>query len=142
MVEWALKVTGLKELSEHFMDELSGGQKQRAWIAMSIAQNSDCLFLDELTTYLDIKHQLEILELLKNLNKKEKKTIIMVHHDLNHALRYSDYIVIIKKGKIIAHENIENIIKHKILNDVFQVNFKILRDEKNNPIIFYDGILN
>ena len=66
----------------------------------------------------------------------------MVHHDLNHALRYSDYIVIIKKGKIIAHENIENIIKHKILNDVFQVNFKILRDEKNNPIIFYDGILN
>ncbi len=142
MVEWALKVTGLNELSEHYMDELSGGQKQRAWIAMSIAQNSDCLFLDELTTYLDIKHQLEILELLKNLNKKEKKTIIMVHHDLNHAIRYSDYIVIIKKGKIIAHENIETIIKNKVLNDVFQVNFKILRDEKNNPIIFSDGILN
>ena len=89
-----------------------------------------------------VARQKEILELLKNLNKKEKKTIIMVHHDLNHAIHYSDYIVIIKNGKIIAHDCIEDIIKNKVLNDVFQVNFKILRDEKNNPIIFSDGILN
>jgi iron complex transport system ATP-binding protein len=141
-IEWALSVTHLNTMAHKTMGELSGGQKQRAWIAMSLAQNSNCLFLDELTSYLDIRHQLEILDLLKNLNETEGKTIIMVLHDINHALQFSDYIAVVKEGEIICYETVKNILQSKILDSVFKVHFKVLYDEKNKPFIFTNGLIN
>lgn len=141
-IEWALSVTHLDTLANKTVGELSGGQRQRAWIAMSLAQNSNCLFLDELTTYLDIRHQIEILNLLKNLNEAEEKTIIMVLHDINHALHFSDYIAVVKEGKIACYETVEKIIQSKILDDVFKVNFKVLYDEKCKPFIFTNELIN
>lgn len=84
----ALKVTGMEEFKDRHVDELSGGQRQRAWIAMTLAQDTDIILLDEPTTYLDLTHQIEILDLLFELNEKEKRTIIMVLHDINLACRY------------------------------------------------------
>jgi len=95
-VENALSVTKLTNLKDRSIDELSGGQRQRAWIAMTLAQNTDIILLDEPTTYLDMTHQIEILDLLFELNEKENRTIIMVLHDLNLACRYAHNLVAIK----------------------------------------------
>jgi len=88
MVQWAIEATGLKEFANRQLDSLSGGQRQRAWIAMALTQNTDILLLDEPTTYLDLAYQIEILELLKDLNKKTKKTIVTVIHELNQSCLY------------------------------------------------------
>src|SRR5690606_21835438 len=93
IIDWALEVTRTNEMSDKPVDALSGGQRQRVWIALALAQDTDTIFLDEPTTYLDMAHQLEVLELLWRLNKQENKTIVMVLHDLNQAARFSDYII-------------------------------------------------
>lgn len=90
IVRWALKSTNTLALADREMDQLSGGQRQRAWIAMALAQKTGILFLDEPTTYLDISHQLEILQLLRELNVQQGVTVVMVLHDLNHAIMFSD----------------------------------------------------
>lgn len=87
------------ELADRPIDSLSGGQRQRAWIAMALAQETDVLFLDEPTTFLDMTHQLDVLNLLKQLNQSENRTIVMVVHDLNHASRYAHHMITIKEGK-------------------------------------------
>ncbi|MDP9857330.1 ABC transporter ATP-binding protein [Agrobacterium tumefaciens] len=102
IVEQALASTGLLELAERQLDRLSGGQRQRAWIAMALAQETPLLLLDEPTTYLDIAHQLEILELLRKLNVDQGRTIIIVVHDLNHAAQYADHLVAVADGGIVA----------------------------------------
>jgi ABC-type cobalamin/Fe3+-siderophores transport system ATPase subunit len=99
MVEWALKETGMTMYEERHLDALSGGQCQRAWIAMALAQGTDLLLLDEPTIYLDIAHQMEVLELLKNLNQEHGRTIVMVLHDLNQAARYAHNLICINEGK-------------------------------------------
>ncbi|BBH53034.1 ABC transporter ATP-binding protein [Fluviispira sanaruensis] len=141
IIDWALSATNLMQMAQASISDLSGGQRQRAWIAMALAQNSDCLFLDEVTTYLDIRHQIEILNLLKKLNKKSAKTIIMVLHDINHALHYSDYIVVVKNGKIYAHESIESILENKVLESAFKVKFKVLYDENKKPFIVCNELI-
>lgn len=93
IIQWALEVTGLIEFRERDIEDLSGGQRQRAWIAMALAQQTDILIFDEPTTYLDLSHQLEILSLLKELNKKHGTTIVMVIHELNNAARFADYMI-------------------------------------------------
>lgn len=98
----ALKATKLEEMADRPVDSLSGGQRQRAWIAMTLAQDTDIILLDEPTTYLDMTHQIEILDLLFELNEKEKRTIVMVLHDLNLACRYAHYLVAIKDKQIYA----------------------------------------
>ena len=90
IVDWALEKTGMTDFANRKINALSGGERQRAWIAMSIAQKPEILLLDEPTTYLDISHQLEIMELVARLNREENITILMVLHDINHAVRYSD----------------------------------------------------
>ncbi len=140
-VDWALTVTSMSEYADHDLSELSGGQRQRAWIAMALAQNSSCLFLDELTTYLDIRHQLEILNLLKKINQEQKKTIIMVHHDLNHAVHYSHDMIVMAAGEIMAYHSVKNILESKILNQVFNLEFKYFYNAKNIPILFYENVL-
>src|SRR5699024_11104911 len=99
IIQWALEVTGLIEFRERDIEDLSGGQRQRAWIAMALAQQTDILILDEPTTYLDLAHQLEILNLLKELNENHGTTIVMVIHELNNAARFADYMIGMKAGK-------------------------------------------
>lgn len=120
-IMWALEVTGLSELKNRPIDALSGGQRQRAWIAMSLAQDTEILILDEPTTYLDMAHQLDILLLLKQLNEQEKRTIVMVLHDLNHASRFSDYMIAMKAGKIVTEGPPEKVMTSENLEKVFDI---------------------
>jgi iron complex transport system ATP-binding protein len=127
-VQMALEATGMKELAERQVDSLSGGQRQRAWIAMTLAQDTDIILLDEPTTYLDMTHQIEILDLLFELNEKEKRTIIMVLHDLNLACRYAHHIVAIRDKKIYAQGKPEDIITCQLVKDVFQMDCQVTYD--------------
>lgn len=122
----ALKLTGLVALSDRIVDTLSGGQRQRAWIAMALAQQTDILLLDEPTTYLDLAHQLEVLDLLVQLNA-EGKTIIMVLHDLNHAAHYANHLVALSEGKIVAQGTPAEVITEEIVRDVFSVESHIIQ---------------
>ena len=118
IVEWALASTNMTELSYREMDQLSGGQQQRAWIAMALAQKTELLFLDEPTTYLDISHQLDILYLLRKLNQESGVTVVMILHDLNHAIMFSDYLVAIKNGMLYASGTPAEIITPQTLREV------------------------
>lgn len=100
MVDWAIQVTGLTDMQHRLLPSMSGGERQRAWIAMTVAQHPKVLLLDEPTTYLDIAHQLEVMELVQELNKKYNMTVIMVLHDINQAAQYSDRLIVLKRGKL------------------------------------------
>ena len=115
IIDWALEVTNLKEYKNRTLKSLSGGQQQRVWIAMALAQKTPYLLLDEPTTYLDIRYQLELLRLLKEINQKYKITIIMVLHDINQAIQYSDNIIAIKKGRIIVEGKSNEVITSDLL---------------------------
>ena len=104
VVESALQLTDTADLRDRALDQLSGGQRQRAWIAMTLAQDTDLMLLDEPTTYLDLAHQVEVLDLVTRLNRERGRTVVMVLHDLNLAARYSDTIVVMKDGAIIDQE--------------------------------------
>lgn len=135
VIDWALEVTGTKEYKYRTLDDLSGGQRQRVWIAMALVQETDIIFLDEPTTYLDISHQLEVLELLKKLNIEEKRTIVMVLHDINQASRFSDYIIALKSGKVVKAGCSEEVITKEVLKKVFQIDAVIGLDPiTNKPI--------
>jgi len=122
----ALTLTNLSSLSNRIVDTLSGGQRQRAWIAMALAQETDILLLDEPTTYLDLAHQLEVLDLLVQLNA-EGKTIVMVLHDLNHAAHYANHLVALSAGKIVAQGKPEEVITEVIVKNVFHVECQIVK---------------
>ena len=100
LIRWAMEVTNVEKYRDREVSRLSGGQRQRVWIAMALAQNTKILFLDEPTTYLDIRYQIEILELVKKLNREYGITIIMVLHDINQAIHFSDRIIGLKDGKV------------------------------------------
>lgn len=105
IVHNALEATGMSALSDRLVDSLSGGQRQRAWVAMTLAQNTNIILLDEPTTYLDMTHQIEVLDLLFELNEKENRTIVMVLHDLNLACRYANNLIAIKDRSVYVQEN-------------------------------------
>lgn len=119
LVRHALKVTGLEDLADRPVDALSGGQRQRAWIAMTLAQNTDIVLLDEPTTYLDLSHQIEILDLLYDLNRNEGRTIVMVLHDLNLACRYADHIIAVRNKGIHSQGAPEDVLTVDMVRDVF-----------------------
>ncbi len=121
IVDWAIKRVGLAKLKDKAVMEMSGGERQRVFLAMALAQKSKILFLDEPTTYLDIYHQIELLELVKELKLKEKLTIVMVLHDINQALSYSDNIIVMKNGELISAGKAEEVISIKLLNDVYNI---------------------
>ena len=100
-VDWALEKTGLTEIFDRLVTELSGGQRQRAWIAMTLAQETEMILLDEPTTYLDMAYQLDVLQLLERMNREKQLTIVMVLHDLNEACRFADHIIGLKNGKVV-----------------------------------------
>lgn len=136
IVDWALKSTGMLELANNKVMSLSGGQRQRAFIAMALAQKTDILLLDEPTTYLDIYHQIEILEMVKELNEKHNITIVMVLHDINQAIKYSHNIVIMKDGKIVNQGQPESVINKNIIEDVYKVQGFIGKSEEENEMYF------
>ncbi|MFD7407378.1 ABC transporter ATP-binding protein [Streptomyces sp. NPDC059866] len=115
----AMKRTGTAELAERPVDELSGGQRQRVWIAMALAQDTDVLLLDEPTTYLDIAHQVEVLDLVRQLNQERGRTVVAVLHDLNQAARYADHIVAMKAGRIVAQGAPADVVTAQLVEEVF-----------------------
>lgn len=127
-VAWSLDQTGMRIFAGRPLDSLSGGQRQRAWIAMSLAQQSDILLLDEPTTYLDPSHQLEVLQLAGRLNQEQGKTVVMVLHDLNQAVRYSDEIIAMKGGEVYAQGPAGEVLTHRLLADVFGLKGHLLTD--------------
>jgi iron complex transport system ATP-binding protein len=140
MIDWALEVTGLTNLRDQSVDTLSGGQRQRAWIAMAIAQETDLLLLDEPTTYLDLAHQLEVLQLLEKLNQEDGRTIAMVIHDLNHAARFAHHMVALKNGKIVKQGTPEKVMTADVLKQVFNIDTVIVTDPRTAKpaMISYD----
>ncbi|MGX4585494.1 ABC transporter ATP-binding protein [Paenibacillus chitinolyticus] len=130
VISWALDVTGMMPFHARPVDQLSGGQRQRAWIAMALAQQTDILFLDEPTTFLDMAHQLEVLQLLYKLNSEEKRTIVMVIHDLNHASRYAQHIVAIKSGSVICEGSPADVMNQDMLREVFSIHADIVTDPR------------
>lgn len=128
MVQLALESTRLTELAERPVDALSGGQRQRAWIAMTLAQGAGTLLLDEPTTYLDMSHQIEVLDLLFELNEKEQRTIVMVLHDLNLACRYAHHVVAVNDKSIYAQGQPEDIVTRELVRDVFGMECEITID--------------
>ena len=135
MIDFALKATGIEEIQDKKVVNLSGGQKQRAFIAMSLAQNTKVLLLDEPTTYLDIYHQIEILEVVKSLNEKYNITIVMVLHDLNQAINYSHNIVIMKNGNLIKQGKATEVLNEQTIKDVYNVSGYIHKED-NEEIYF------
>jgi len=142
IVTWALKSTGIEEFRERPMEALSGGQRQRAWIAMALAQQTEILILDEPTTYLDLAHQLEILNLLEELNRKQGTTIVMVIHELNNAARFADHMIGVKKGKVICQGTAHEVMTKENLRELFNIDAEIVEDPRNNkPVcLTYDMI--
>lgn len=130
VIDWALEVTGTIDFKFRPVDALSGGQRQRVWIAMALAQETEIIFLDEPTTYLDMAHQLEVLELLQKLNLEQERTIVMVLHDLNQAARFADHIIALKDGEIVKAGNCEEVISHKVLKKVFNIDAVIGHDPR------------
>ena len=128
----AMEMMNIAKLANHPIDELSGGQRQRVWIAMALAQQTDILFLDEPTTYLDITYQIEILDLLTDLNRKRGTTIVMVLHDINLAARYADYLFAMRQGQLIAEGKPSDIITSELIHDVFGLDCTIIQDPVSN----------
>lgn len=129
IVSWAIDAAGLTEKRHMPIGRLSGGERQRAWIAMALAQQPKILLLDEPTTYLDIHHQFEVLELLEKLNKSCGLTVIMVLHDLNLASRFSGRIVALKDGVTVLDGASEDVVTEKNLFDIFRVKSRIINSE-------------
>lgn len=127
-VETALNLTGTAELRYRPVDELSGGQRQRAWVAMALAQETSILLLDEPTTFLDLAHQVEVLDLLAELNRTQGRTIVMVLHDLNEACRYAHHIVAMREGRIHAEGPPQDVVNASLVSEVFGVEAKIIED--------------
>lgn len=139
-VQNAIEMMGITELADRCVDELSGGQRQRVWIAMALAQDTDILFLDEPTTYLDLQYQVEILDLLTDLNKKFGTTIVMVLHELNLTARYADYLFALKKGTIVAEGTPNDIVTSDLIKEVFNLDCSVINDPvSNSPLIIPKG---
>lgn len=136
----ALAITGMAKFADRPVDALSGGQRQRAWIAMTLAQETNVILLDEPTTYLDLAHQIEVLTLLERLNRQEGRTIVMVVHDLNHATRHAQHIVAMRDGQIVASGAPTSVVTPELLRQVFGVDAEVVHDPRTGvPLcIAYD----
>ena len=124
----AMAVTDTLELATRPVDELSGGQRQRAWIAMALAQDTGIMLLDEPTTFLDISHQVEVLDLLTDLNQRDGRTIVLVLHDLNHACRYGHHLIAMRDGAIVAEGTPSDIVTTELVEEVFDLRCQLVSD--------------
>lgn len=127
-IDEALALTNTTEFKNRSLQALSGGQRQRVWLAMALAQQTDILLLDEPTTYLDMAHQLEVLKIVKMLNEKKGSTIVMVLHDINQAARFSDYLIAMKSGEVVAEGDVKQMMTAELLAKVFSIEAHIVED--------------
>jgi iron complex transport system ATP-binding protein len=136
----ALTATGTLELASRSVDELSGGQRQRVWIAMALAQRTGILLLDEPTTYLDLSHQVEVLDLLTDLNRDEGATVVIVLHELNLAARYADHLVVMKDGAVVAAGIPGEVLTEEVAGEVFGMRCRVVPDPvSGTPMIIPIG---
>lgn len=139
-VDEAMEMMGVTEFADRNVEELSGGQRQRVWIAMALAQQTDILFLDEPTTYLDITYQVEILDLLTELNQRKKTTIVMVLHDINLSARYADYLFALRDGKLVGEGRPEDVISEERIREIFRLPCVVTKDPvSGTPFIVPKG---
>jgi iron complex transport system ATP-binding protein len=125
-IDRAIELTGVQQFAGRRLDELSGGQRQRAWIALAIAQETSTILLDEPTTFLDLEHQFEILNLLASLNRRERRTIVMVLHDLNHAARFADHLVVVESGRVNREGKPADVLTAQLLREVFRIRADVM----------------
>ena len=133
-VDWALEKTGLTEIFDRLVTELSGGQRQRAWIAMTLAQETEMILLDEPTTYLDMAYQLDVLQLLERMNREKQLTIVMVLHDLNEACRFADHIIGLKNGKVVCEGRPADVITRENIREIYGIDAKLVMSDGGYPI--------
>ncbi|WP_279234431.1 ABC transporter ATP-binding protein [Microbacterium sp. SS28] len=140
VVARSLAATGTADLADRAVDELSGGQRQRVWIAMALAQETDILLLDEPTTFLDVAHQIEVLDLLTDLNLERGTTIAMVLHDINLAARYADHIFALRSGRLVASGTPAEVVTSELIREVFDLDALVVTDPvSGTPIVLPRG---
>lgn len=132
IIDEAIAAVRLEPMRERFVGTLSGGEQQRAWIAMALAQRPEILILDEPTTFLDIAHQLEIMETITRLNRESGMTVVMVLHDVNQAVRFSHRICALKEGRIVAFDNSNRLITREMIARLFEIEGAVYRDLEND----------
>ncbi|MFG3383413.1 ABC transporter ATP-binding protein [Streptomyces sp. NPDC047999] len=136
IVQESMAATGVRELGERYVDELSGGQRQRVWIAMALAQQTPLLLLDEPTTFLDIQHQLEVLDLCADLHESQGRTLVAVLHDLNQAARYATHLIALRDGRVVAEGPPRDVVTAELVEHVFRVRSQIIEDpESGTPLV-------
>lgn len=140
VVEEALLATGTAALADRSVDELSGGQRQRVWIAMALAQRTDVLLLDEPTTFLDLAHQVEVLDLLTDVNRDRGTTVVMVLHDINLAARYADHVIAMRDGRVAAQGTPSEVLDAPLMADVFGLDAEVITDPvSRTPMVVPKG---
>ena len=135
LVNWAMAQTQTAELAEQLVSDLSGGQQQRVFLAMTLAQDAELVLLDEPTTYLDLNRQAELMGMMRQM-QQNGKTVITVLHDLNQACRYCDYLIVMKKGALMAQGTPDEVMTEELLKDVFDLDVIIYRDPISNTPMF------
>ncbi|MEU5158229.1 ABC transporter ATP-binding protein [Streptomyces sp. NPDC020875] len=136
IVRESMASTGVADLAERYVDELSGGQRQRVWIAMALAQQTPLLLLDEPTTFLDIQHQLEVLDLCAELHESQGRTLVAVLHDLNQAARYATHLVALRDGRVVAEGTPSEVVTAELVEEVFGVRSRVIEDpESGTPLV-------
>ncbi|MFB9838882.1 ABC transporter ATP-binding protein [Actinoallomurus acaciae] len=132
----AMHATGIADLAGAYVDELSGGQRQRVWIAMALAQETPLLLLDEPTTFLDIAHQIDVLDLCARLHQEEGRTLVAVLHDLNHAARYATHLIAMRDGAVVAEGDPASVVTAELVEDVFGLPCRVIPDpETETPLV-------
>ncbi|MEW2378753.1 ABC transporter ATP-binding protein [Micromonospora sp. NPDC047812] len=136
VVTESMAATGVADLADRAVDELSGGQRQRVWIAMALAQQTPLLLLDEPTTYLDIAHQIEILDLCARLHEEQGRTLVAVLHDLNHAARYATHLIAMREGRVVAAGAPRDVVTAELVEEVFGLPCRVIDDpESGTPLV-------
>ncbi|MBA4865747.1 ABC transporter ATP-binding protein [Streptomyces sp. PSKA54] len=136
IVRESMESTGVADLADRYVDELSGGQRQRVWIAMALAQQTPLLLLDEPTTYLDIQHQIDVLDLCAELHEEQGRTLVAVLHDLNHAARYATHLIALRGGEVIAEGAPSDIVTADLVERVFGMRCQVIDDpETGTPLV-------
>ncbi|MHC5906593.1 ABC transporter ATP-binding protein [Streptomyces sp. S6] len=136
VVQESMERTGVAALADRYVDELSGGQRQRVWIAMALAQETPLLLLDEPTTYLDIQHQIDVLDLCARLHEEQGRTLVAVLHDLNHAARYATHLIALKGGEVIAEGAPGEIVTAELVEEVFGLRCQVIDDpQTGTPLV-------
>jgi iron complex transport system ATP-binding protein len=136
VVAEAMSQTGVTDLADRYVDELSGGQRQRVWLAMALAQQTSLLLLDEPTTFLDVAHQIEVLDLCADLHEHQGRTLVAVLHDLNHAARYATHLIVMREGEVVATGSPSEVMTAELVERVFDLRCRVIDDpETGTPLV-------